>query len=577
MKLSQKWDLDCFLKGRSPQQALETLRLQLEELDKDIRAKVDIKKAILTLQDLSQHYHELSRLITCLNAQDVTDSKAHFLQDQVTGIGAQFANTAVLLDEWLTALNDQTFHSLLQEDEILPIAFGVSEKRRLAKEKLPAKEEAFINDFAVDGFHGWPQMWDAVIGNMTFSLDGKKLSFSQIENEMADPNRKKRQAAFQSIDGAFREKMPLFAQILNHLAGFRLAIYEKRGWNQVLKEPLEDNRMQAETLQAMWNAIERHREKLKAYMKCKAGLLGISQLDWCDLEAPLGEIKQKISFEDAAAFIIKHFNRFSPKMGAFAKDVLQSKWIDAEDRKNKYPGGFCVNFPVSQVSRIFMTYAETMTNLFTLAHELGHAYHNFVTRFLPGIAQDIRMNVAETASTMAEITVTRAAIQEAESKQDQLFILDDHLSRSVAYLMNIYARFLFETRFYEVRKKGFVAPEKLNTLMEEAQKEAYGNALSAYHPLFWAAKMHFQLSETAFYNFPYTFGYLFSLGIHKLGSKQEDFESSYLALLEDTGQMRVETLAEKHFKVDLTKPDFWEMGLEAIDSDIDTFLELAKK
>ncbi|WP_420421562.1 M3 family oligoendopeptidase [Simkania sp.] len=577
MKLSQTWDLDCFSKESSPKQVLETLQAQIEELDKVIEAKADIKKAILTLQNLSQHYHELSRLIVCLNAQDVTDSEAHFLQDQVTVLGAQFANTAALLDEWLKTLDDQTFHALLEEDEISPIAFGVSEKRRLAKEKLPAKEEAFINDFAVDGFHGWPQMWDAVIGNMTFPFEEKKLSFSQIENEMADPNREKRQAAFKSIDAAFREKQLLFAQTLNHLAGFRLAIYEKRGWDEVLKEPLEDNRMHAKTLHAMWSAIEKHREKLKAYMKCKADLLGLSQLEWYDLEAPIGEVKQKISFEDAAAFIIKHFNRFSPKMGAFAQDVLEDQWIDAEDRKNKYPGGFCVGFPVSKQSRIFMTYAETMTNLFTLAHELGHAYHNFVTCSLPGMAQDIRMNVAETASTMAEITVTRAAIQEAKSKQDKLFILDDHLSRSVAYLMNIYARFLFETRFYEARKKGFVAPEELNTLMEEAQKEAYGNALGSYHPLFWAAKMHFQLSETAFYNFPYTFGYLFSLGIHELGSKQEDFEGSYIALLEDTGQMTVESLAQKHLKVDLTKPDFWEMGLKTVDSDIDIFLELAKE
>lgn len=577
MKLSQKWDLDCFYEGSSPEQALETLRIKIEQLDKDIAAKNDVKKTLLTLQELSLHLHELSRIIACMSAQDVTDSKAHFLQDQVTGLGAQFANTEVLLDEWLAALDDQAFDSLLKEEEISSIAFGVREKRRLAKEKLSAKEEAFINDFAVDGFHGWSQMWDAVIGNMTFPFEGENLSFGQIENQMADPSRAKRQAAFQSIDSGFRNKQLLYAQTLNHLAGFRLETYKKRGWKEVLKEPLEDNRMQDTTLHTMWKTIETHQEKLKAYMKCKAGLLNLPQLDWCDLEAPLGEVKQKISYEEAAAFIIKHFNRFSPKMGAFANDVLHDKWIDAENRKNKYPGGFCVGLPLSKQSRIFMTYAETMTNLFTLAHELGHAFHNFVTCSLPGMAQDIRMNVAETASTMAEITVTRAAIQEAKSNQDKLFILDDHLSRSVSYLMNIYARFLFETRFYEERKSGFVSPERLNGLMEDAQKEAYGEALGTYHPLFWAAKMHFQLSEVAFYNFPYTFGYLFSLGIHELGSKQDDFETAYMALLEDTGQMNVEDLAKKHLKVDLTKPDFWELGLKTIDSDIDTFLELANK
>ena len=574
MKL--KWDLDCFFPGGSDskelQKALDVLENRLTHLNQVIEKKADLKKAILELQDLHLHLAEIREFISCLNAQDVTDTKAHLLQDKITQISAQVSNASTHLNEWLASLDDKTFRAHLEEEELKPITFALLERKRLAQEKLPAKEEAFINDLAVDGFHGWSQMWDALIGNMTFPFQGKDLSLSQIENQMADPNRDVRQAAFQSIDACFCQKQTLFAQTLNHLAGYRLAVNRKRKWKNILKEPLKCNRMQEKTLETMWDAVARHRQKLKAYLQCKANLLQVSQLSWCDLEAPIGEMTKKMAYEEAAAFIIKHFSCFSPKMGAFAKDVLNSAWIDAEDRPNKYPGGFCVSFPLSRQSRIFMTYASTMANVFTLAHELGHAYHNFATCHLPGMCQDIRMSVAEMASTMAEITITRAALEEAESKQDRLFILDDHLSRCVAYLMNIYARFLFETRFYAKREKGFVSPEKLSELMKDAQKEAYEDALSAYHPYFWASKMHFQLSDVPFYNFPYTFGYLFSLGLHELGSQEENFEEKYIALLQDTGRMHVEDLARKHLDVDLTKPDFWEMGLCSIDADIETYL-----
>lgn len=577
MTLKQKWNLDCFYNGGSDSPELKETFVKthnfLKDLDRLIQKKADLKQALKITQDISSNLREMGSFICCLNAQDTSDTKAHLLQDQITSLNAQFDNHVVRIDEWLASVDGKTFKALLQDAELKPIAFSIEERRHLAQDKLSAKEESFINDLAVDGYHGWTQMWDAQIGNMTFPFKGENLSFGQIENHMADPSRENRQAAFQSIDTAFRKHQNLFAQMLNHLAGFRLAVYRKRGWASVLKEPMADNRMQEATLNAMWNAIHPYRDKLKAYLQCKADLLHLPQIHWCDLEAPLGEVTKKISYDEASAFIIKHFNQFSPQMGAFATEVLHGTWVDAENRPKKRPGGFCVGMPITQQSRIFMTYADTMTNVFTLAHELGHAFHNHITDPLPEMSQHIKMNVAETASTMAEMIVTRAAIKEASNAIERQLILDDHLSRAVAYLMNIYARFLFETRFYETRKKGFVSPETLNELMTETQKEAYGDSLGAYHPLFWAAKMHFYFAEVPFYNFPYTFGYLFSLGIHEMAHETGDFEKSYVSLLQDTGRMNVEDLAQKHLGVDLTEPTFWNRGLKTLSQDIDTFVK----
>lgn len=187
------------------------------------------------------------------------------------------------------------------------------------------------------------------------------------------------------------------------------------------------------------------------------------------------------------------------------------------------------------------------------------------------------MNVAETASTFAEMIVADASVKSASSDEEKLSLLEDKVQRSVALLMNIHARFLFETRFYEERKNGMVSTDRLNELMVDAQKEAYGGALEEYHPLFWASKLHFYITGVPFYNFPYTFGYLFSLGIYAQAIEEgKGYEEKYSALLKDTASMTVEDLALKHLNVDLTKPDFWEKAVQLCIDDVEEFLAMTE-
>ena len=410
---------------------------------------------------------------------------------------------------------------------------------------------------------------------MTFNFEDKKIFFGQIENKLADPNRTSRKKAFESINKEFEKNKSLFAQVINQLGGFRLKVYEKRGWNNFLYEPTRENRMESATLNTMWQTIKDNQTFLVKYIERKAALLKLEKLSWYDLEAPISSLQPSVNYDEASKFIIEQFNEFSPKMASFAKKTLESSWVEAENRKGKSPGGFCTSMPTSQESRIFMTFSNTISNLFTLAHEIGHAFHNEVIFSLPEMLQHPKMNVAETASTMAEIIVTKGAIKKESNSTKRLALLDDHLSRSVAYLMNIYARFLFETTFYEERKKGFVSSHMLCQIMEEAQKTAYGNCLETYHPLFWAAKMHFYITETPFYNFPYTFGYLFSLGIFRFAEKETNFENKYIALIKDTGKMNVEDLAQKHLNVNLNTPAFWQSGLDVLKKDVEEFLYLS--
>ena len=577
MKFPEMWNLDRIYEGGSASSSFQKCFQKTKERTNTFKTflkEKKLKEAIFLLQEINFSMREMNAFVECLNAQDINDAKAAALTGQMRSLCTQFSNLELELNETLGSLSDQVFSKLIEN--FPEISFHLKEKRKNSQDKLPFEKESFINDLAVDGYHGWSELWAARIGEMSFPFQKKMLSFGQIENKLADTKRAIRKESFESIQKEFKDSQILFSQILNHLGGFRLEVYKKRGWD-LLKEPLDENRMEKKTLTAMWKAITSIRTSLKKYLACKSALLGIEKISWYDLEAPLSTPSKELSYQDAAETILKQFESFSPKMAAFAKKALENHWIDAENRLGKRPGGFCTALPLAKESRIFMTFSKTMTNLFTLAHELGHAFHNEIVFPLTEMAQDVKMGVAETASTMAEMIVTQAAIKEESDPHQRLFLLDDHLSRAVSYLMNIQARFLFETRFYEKRSQGFVSHEELSEIMEKAQKEAYGDSLETYYPLFWAAKMHFFFTDVPFYNFPYTFGYLFSLGIYHYALENGDFESSYLSLLEDTGRMNVEDLAKTHLQTDLSQLQFWDEGLSIIKKDIDEYIKLSKE
>jgi pepF/M3 family oligoendopeptidase len=310
----------------------------------------------------------------------------------------------------------------------------------------------------------------------------------------------------------------------------------------------------------------------------KAGVCFIFVVSDALFHLQVNTATRTIPYDEAAAFILEQFRNFSPELADFAELAFREGWIEAEDRPGKRPGGFCTAFPKSGQTRIFMTYSGTASNISTLAHELGHAYHQHVMNDLPALSQEYAMNVAETASTFAELIVSDRAMKAAVDPEEKLGLLEDKIQRSVAFFMNIHARFLFETRFYARRGEGLVSVEELNALMEEAQREAYCDMLGEVHPHFWASKLHFYLTDVPFYNFPYTFGYLFSAGIYAKALKEgPDFKNQYVALLRDTGRMSVEELAKAHLGVNVEEKDFWQDAVALTAVDVEQFIDMTNQ
>lgn len=592
--LQQTWDLDTFFPGGSdsPQFAA-----YIEEIENDVKflnerisqvsppQSTNGSEGLVAVVDLVQSIavklREAGAFVACLAAQNIKDKKAILLSGRMKTIFASYSSALTLFDQILMNTADDVWKSLLQSDLFKPISFPLDERRTSAKEKLSPEQEILVNDLAIDGYHGWSDLYNTIVGQISipFEENGetKQLSVGQAANKLSSENRETRKEMFKKWEETWEENSDFCTDALNHLAGFRINLYKHRGWDSIHKEPLDYNRMSEKTLNVMWEVIDRNKDIFLTYFERKAKLLGLDSLSWHDVDAPIGNATKEVSYDEAADFIVEHFQKFSPKMADFTVKAFEKNWIEAEDRPGKRPGGFCTSFPDSKETRIFMTYAKTASNVSTLAHELGHAYHQHVMNDLEPLAQRYAMNVAETASTFAEMIVSDASVKTASNKEERLVLLEDKIQRSVAFFMNIHSRFIFETNFYAERKKGLVGSERLNELMVDAQKVAFKGALSEYHPQFWASKLHFYITGVPFYNFPYTFGYIFSAGIYaKALEEGSSFEDKYISLLQDTGSMKVEDLASKHLGVDLTQPEFWQSAIDLAVTDVKEFLKLTE-
>lgn len=592
--LPEVWDLERIFKGGSTSVELarhieqlatdvEQLATRLAQLEAPQReAETEpLVQLVADLQELLRGLTEASAFSSCLLAQDVSDGEARVVAGRIRQLSATLNATLTTMDEKLVAMSDDVWAAFLRHEQAAPVAFGLEERRTRARDRMSPDKEALVVELDVDGYHGWGQMYNLISGRMRVAVeeDGEQLSLSvgQAANRLGDPDRSVRERVFNAYEDAWGKEADLLAATLNNLAGYRLTLYRYRGWDSVLKEPLDASRMSPATLDAMWGAVGEGKAALVQYANTKARLLGLNKLSWFDVAAPVGTVRaDKISYDEAAEFIVEQFGQFGPGLQQLAVTAFNEGWIEAEDRSGKGAGGFCTSFPLTGESRIFLTYGGRPQSVDTLAHELGHAYHFHIMRDLPPWARRYPMNLAETASTLAEMVVADGSLNAATDAQQRLSLLDNRLQRAAAFMMDIHARFLFETDFYDARRRGPLTVAELNERMEKAQKQAFDDALDRFHPLFWASKLHFHITYMPFYNFPYTFGYLFSAGIYARRAEYgARFPEVIDALLRDTGRMSVEALATKHLGVDLTRPDFWRTAVEHVLGDLDEFVALA--
>lgn len=572
-KFPQEWNLSSLLNGAASHAGIENL---LDKISLEIeKFTVDFPKMVSRYQELASTLEEAGAVIHCLVAQDLFDAKATELESKYASVSALLRGLDLRIDQCLVDMDESTFKSAMKT--LGELAFPFEERRRLAKERMPLEKELLAEDLSVSGHLADTTLYYTLIGSLDFTIDGKSYNISQVENFLWCSDRVLREKAIREMERVFSKYEGVFGQLLNKIIDFRLRLYKNRGWDHFLHETLDQNRISKATLDTMWRVIKKNKNQIKKYFDAKAKLLGKEKLSFCDTLAPLGSHEEtSISWDESCKDILEQFHKVSPKLAAFSERALKNSWVEALPNDKKRAGGFCVSMTKSHETRIFMSFANTPSSQATLAHELGHAYHADVLYTRPYLLGKYPMGLAETASTMCEMIVSENALKNTTDPKKRLGLLDDKLSRYTSYSMNLHMRFLFDTRMHEERSKGFLSPKRITEMMLLAQKESYEDALESYFPHFWAYKMHFYFTDVPFYNWTYTFGFMFSLGLYHHLLKAPNFEKTYDAILQDTGCMSVEEIGKKHLAVDLTRDDFWQNALNSLSKDINDFVTLSQ-
>ena len=525
-------------------------------------------------------------LADCYAAADAENKSYRSLQAELAAITPDREQIATNVEFALREATETDFAAFVEANPVLKRnRYFLVTRRRNAELRLPKTQELLAADLAVDGLHGWGRLYDRISSSLKVQVQekGKLVTRSPGQVQFDSPQRTVRENNFYALDGAWSTIADSCADAINHIAGTRLTTYRHIGLKDHLEAPLRANRMTRETLDTMWSTISANKHVLNQYLEKKAQLMGLDRLAWFDQWAPLPQLPgaanaDDISYDQACEWIVDAFQTFSPELGDFARMSLKDRWVEAENRAGKQQGGFCTGFPTSRQSRIFMTYTNSADSMSTLAHELGHAYHSWVLRNEPVFLQDYPMNLAETASTFAEAVLGEQRLQRTTSDYERLQILDGMLGDAVAFLMYIHARFLFEDEFHKQRQSGELTADQLNQMMEQAQREGYLNGLAedGWNPRFWVSKLHFYITSVPFYNFPYTFGYLLSLGVYAIGKQSGgDFPEKYRQLLLATGCQDAEDAVLSTIGFDLRKPEFWQKSLTIISDRVARFTELA--
>lgn len=446
--------------------------------------------------------------------------------------------------------------------------------------QMSAAEEDLAADLLRPGGDAWGRLQEAISSTISVTWDersGEKKSVTQLRGLAYDADRTVRRRAYELELGAWQHAEVPLSYALNGVKGFSAILNKRRRYQSTLDRSIFQARINRKILDSMISVMEESLPVFRTYLKAKARLLGLKRLAFFDIFAPVGAQSRAWSFSEAQKFIVEKFTEFAPDMGVFARQAFTNRWIDAEPRSGKVGGAYCQSLPLAGASRILANFDGSFSDVSTLAHELGHAYHHDVLRNDSAIHRSYPMTLAETASIFSETIVYNSALAGAPP-EEKITILETFLQNTTQVIVDILSRYKFENRVMEIRAGRELGSEEFSNLMIEAQKATYGDALDPklLHPYMWAVKGHYYSPGLAYYNFPYAFGQLFGLGLYQLYQQEPSgFPERYRKLLRLTGRASA-TEVTKAAGFNIEKPAFWREGIAFIEEKVSDFVSMVR-
>ncbi len=544
-----------------------------EKVPLDIETIGSFEKVITQLNEVLKTvrttYAYIRSFITTDSRNALAQAKWSILQQELV----QLSVLETRFTAWVGALDVE---ALIQRSQHASDHAYMLRKAKLRSDHLMTpEEEVLATELSLTGGNAWEKLHGDFSSQLMVELElegeDKTLPMSSVRNLAYSPNREVRRKAYEAELSVWDRASVPIAAALNSIKGEINTLSRRRKWQSELELTLFQNNIDGDTLDVMMATAREFFPDFQRYLLAKAKALGLPILAWYDLFAPVGSDGMVWPFKEAESFIVKHFSSYSDKLSKLAERAFLERWIDAEPRFGKHDGAFCMSIRRDE-SRILANYQPSFDGMSTIAHELGHAYHNLALAKRTFLQRNTPMTLAETASIFCQTIVRNAALKVTDA-EGQLPILEAWLQDACQVVVDISSRFIFEKAVFDKRIERELSVKELNELMLDAQKQTYGIGLDAnqLHPYMWAVKPHYYQTDLSFYNFPYMFGLLFGLGLYaRYQRSPEDFKTNYDELLSLTGMGDAAAMASR-FGIEIRESDFWRSSLKVIRADIDQF------
>ena len=552
-----KWDLESIYPSvTSPlfEDDINAIYQKAEELKSK---SADKNSSILSILSL---YDEMADIVENVGSYVYTSFSVNTTdRDVLAAMGkAEKAQTvasdaSTVMVHYLSQRTDE-----FSSPELEPYALFLKEVKTEAEHMMSLEEEALANEMLQVSASAWSRLQESVTASIH---DGDK-TLTQLRGLAMDSDRSVRKDAYEREVKILADNKTAIAAALNGVKGTALLLEKRRGWKDPLDRSCNTARISRKALSALIEALEESLPIFRDYLKTKAKLLGLERLEWYDMFAPVGDASMSFTFEEAKALIIDAYSSFSPEVGAFIKNALDSHWVDPEAHEGKIGGAYDIYFPKKKESRVMMNWEGTYDSVSTLAHELGHAYHDSVVKNYPASQRSYPMTLAETASIFGETVIFQEVLKKAD-KDQQLSLIEAYVQGACQVCVDILSRFYFERSAFEARKDGEVTADDFSAMMLKAQEDTYGDGLGIKHQYMWAVKGHYYNEGFSFYNYPYAFGQLFALGLFASKDSVPDFPKHYKEVLSMTGRFEAKEVAAAA-GCDIEDKEFWKKGISVI-------------
>ena len=570
-----RWDLDSLYYGLDINRLEKHIKDLLERLvaiEFDSYSKILGSHELMIISEIITEIESIESFYYCLTTEEVEASSLRSLDTNISTVKTKVRQILLDVRKSLRNLSEEQYEnwSHITNNRFVSelVKGGINESNAereissFSKETLSSFEDMYI------------QLRDQIKVKAYFNHLHTELSFAEASRlAMSHTELPEKENIFKELNESVALQANIFASIYNQMVGLRLTLYKMKSIDY-LDETLKVNGISKEALDMMWGTVDNYREDFTTYLTIRAKELDKQRLSWHEYTSSSEEVTYKITFKEAVDLLSDALENIDSNMVEFVKEAISKKWVDAEQRQSKSPGGFCAPFISKRESRISLSYDNSIDSARRLAHELGHAWHFRQMKNKPSLLfsdETFEMTMAETSSIFFETLFINHLIHHTKDITLKTAILESKLKRSLNYLTSIRAAFLFENDFYECRKIGSLNLEKIEKLSLVSQEKAYSYALREYEPFMWLKYVQFYQASTPFYNYPYTFGFLLSTGLLEMAKTDERFPLKFQSFLSDTGTIPLELLIKKHFHIDLTQPTFWQNSLAQLKIDIESY------